>query len=95
MTTMHAHVLPPPAEPGKGTERSSCLFHSIEFFVSKLSLRGIKGASDCFESCSESIHSPQEIEEYNRVKCSLVMDVLKFVGILSDYRHDDDTSVCV
>jgi hypothetical protein len=73
----------------------SCLFKSLEFFLSKLALHGLEAAASCYEGGDETVHSPNEMEEYNRSKCDVIIGVLKFVGILVDHRHDNTNSVCL
>ena len=83
------------AEPSRPNEKPSCLFECLEFFASKLALHGLEVAVDCFESSSESVLSPREVEDYNRAKCDLVMNLIELVGILVDYHRDDPSSVSV
>lgn len=63
--------------------------------MSKLALYGLEAATTCYEGSEEAVHSPNEMEEYNRSKCNLVVAVLKLVEILVDHRHDNADSVCL
>ena len=72
------------AKPRKSNEKPSNLFQSLEFFLSNLALHDIEAAVKCFDSSLSTIHTPREIEDYNRVKCSLVLQLLNFVSILLD-----------
>jgi len=78
----------------KKSEKSSSLFQSLEFFVSKLSRSGVEGAVRCFSGLSEPpILSPRNEEVYARAKCDVILYVLQFVGVLVDRRHDSPSSV--
>ena len=81
------------ASPGD-MQMVSCLFGSLEFFVQKLALCGLEAAVSCFDHTLETVHSPREREEYDTAKCSLILHLLKFLGILVDHRHDNPASVC-
>lgn len=85
------HTLPTTAK----VEKPSCLFETLEFFVSRLALHGLEEVAKCFEGTSELVHSPREMADYSRVKCDLIMDFLKFVSILVDHHQDNPSSVCV
>ena len=73
-------------KPAKLSERLSCLFPAVEQFVSKLALRGVTEASQCFQSAPSVVHTPREISDYNSRKCSVVMALLRFVTVLLS-RH--------
>ena len=50
--------------------------------MSKLSLRGIDAAAQCFESTHAVVHTPREVADYNHTKCSVILALLQFVGVL-------------
>lgn len=76
-------------------DKLSCLFKSVEFFLSNLALHGLEAAARCFEGSREVVHSPNEMEDYSKTKCSLILEVLKLVSILVDHRCDTHKSVCL
>ena len=78
----------------KRSEKPSCLFQSLEFFVDNLALVGIEGALKCFEGPTEPpILSPRDEELYVSAKCDLIMYIIQFVGVLVDHHHNSPTSV--
>ena len=81
------------AKPRKSHEKPSNLFQSLEFFVSTLALHGIEAAVSCFDSSLSTVHTPREVEEYNRVKCSLVLHLLTFASILLEKHTKQAFSV--
>lgn len=82
-----------PAHPKK-SEKPSCLFQSVEFFVRTMALQGVEGATRCFDGPSEPpVLSPREGEWYNRVKCEVILHLLQFVGVLVDHHYDNPASV--
>lgn len=54
----------------KGGKKSSVLFKSLSFFVTKMAMFGITAARDCFtvgvSSDKVEIFTPNEIDSYNR-----------------------------
>ena len=83
------------AKPRKSNEKPSNLFQSLEFFLSNLALHDTEAAVNCFDSTLSTIHTPREVEEYNRVKCSLVLQLLNFVSILLDKHPKQAFTVSV
>eukprot|EP00731_Ephydatia_muelleri_P036866 Em0341g3a len=80
--------------PSQGTEKTSNLFRSVQFFLESLALGGIEAAALCFDSSVTSVHTPLEIEEYNRAKCDLVLRLFRFLGNLVNY-HSKEAISCV
>ena len=62
--------------------KQSHLFQSLNFFVSTLSLHGIEAAARCFDSQYSSVYTPREVEEYNNVKCTVILKLLRFLSVL-------------
>eukprot|EP00731_Ephydatia_muelleri_P028749 Em0020g393a len=79
--------------PSQGTEKTSNLFRSVQFFLESLALGGIEAAALCFDSSVTSVHTPLEIEEYNRAKCDLVLRLFRFLGNLVNYHSKEAISV--
>ena len=73
----------------KSTDKPSCLFESLHFFISKLSLHGLEAAVQYVQQGYNSIHTPKEIEEYNRAKCAVIVRVMKFATVLLD-KHPSE-----
>ena len=81
-------------KPVRSTDRPSCLFISLEQFVSKLALCGIEDAAQCFESSHTVVHTPREVVEYNATKCSVILALLRFVTVLLTSHPNEAFSVC-
>lgn len=54
----------------KDGKKSSVLFQSLNFFVTKMAMFGINEARECFtagaSSSREEVFTPREIDSYNR-----------------------------
>jgi len=81
---IYSHTTPHPntATPKKPSDKPSCLFQSLEFFITRLALGDIEAATQCYTSPYSSVHTPREEEEYNRAKCAVLLRVLKLVAVL-------------
>ncbi|KAK7005038.1 DNA-dependent protein kinase catalytic subunit, partial [Biomphalaria glabrata] len=66
---------------GKESERS-CIFVSLEFFLKKLAFNDIAAASCLFSHRDNFTFTPREIEEYNRMKCTVIIRFWNFMSIL-------------
>ena len=82
-------------KPERDSVKPSCLFRVLHFFLDKLALGGIEAAEGCFDATptSPSVHSPREREEYERCKSLMVMEVLRFVGVLLKFHPSEAFSV--
>ncbi|CAB4005561.1 DNA-dependent kinase catalytic subunit-like [Paramuricea clavata] len=65
---------------------SSVLFKSLLFFIDHLSLHGIEKALEFFQTKSDGVNahvfSPNEIQEYNRAKCTVLVRLVGFITLL-------------
>ncbi len=76
--------------------KPSCLFRSLEFFITKLALAGIEAAILCYSSSTPfSVHTPREVEEYNRTKGTVIRGLLKFTTVLLSKHTKEAFSVRV
>lgn len=91
LTTCIRHLV----TPTKPSERPSCLFISLDQFVSKLSLCGIEEATQCFELTHAVVHTPREVVDYNSTKCSVILALLQFVAVLLTKHPKEAFSVCL
>ncbi|KAI8794714.1 DNA-dependent protein kinase catalytic subunit, partial [Biomphalaria glabrata] len=66
---------------GKESERS-CIFVSLEFFLKRLAFNDIAAASRLFSHRDNFTFTPREIEEYNRMKCTVIIRFWNFMSIL-------------
>lgn len=74
---------------------SSCLFSSVQFFLESLALGSIEAAALCFDSSVISVHTPLEVEEYNRAKCDLILRLFRLLGNLLNLHPKEAISVSV
>ncbi|XP_075444614.1 LOW QUALITY PROTEIN: DNA-dependent protein kinase catalytic subunit [Ascaphus truei] len=69
--------------------RSSFL-KALDFFIRNLSMKDIVAAEGCFTTGSKgNIFSPQEREEYNYSKCTIIVRILEFVTMIVDTCQQD------
>ncbi|KAH0617728.1 hypothetical protein JD844_016251 [Phrynosoma platyrhinos] len=72
------------------TDVGSSFLTSVEFFLGKIALYDMSGAEQCFSTGSKgNIFSPQEREEYNYRKCTIVVRIMVFVSMILDMRQQD------
>ncbi|XP_013928118.1 PREDICTED: DNA-dependent protein kinase catalytic subunit [Thamnophis sirtalis] len=66
------------------TNTGSSFLKSLEFFLGKIALYNISGAEQCFSSASkdDTLLSPQEIEEYNYSKCTIIVRIMVFGSMI-------------
>ncbi|XP_042320371.1 DNA-dependent protein kinase catalytic subunit [Sceloporus undulatus] len=68
----------------------SSFLTSLEFFLGKIALHDVSGAEQCFSTGSKgNIFSPQEREEYNYSKCTIVVRIMAFVTMILDMHQQD------
>ncbi|XP_058033644.1 DNA-dependent protein kinase catalytic subunit [Ahaetulla prasina] len=62
----------------------SSFLKSLEFFLGKIALYNISGAEQCFSSASkgDTLLSPQEREEYNYSKCTIIVRIMVFGSMI-------------
>uniref|UniRef100_A0A8C6YCR5 DNA-dependent protein kinase catalytic subunit n=1 Tax=Naja naja TaxID=35670 RepID=A0A8C6YCR5_NAJNA len=62
----------------------SSFLKSLEFFLGKIALYDISGAEQCFSSASkgDTLLSPQEREEYNYSKCTIIVRIMDFGSMI-------------
>ena len=84
-------------KPAKPSEGLSCLFASLDQFLSRLVLRGVEGAVECFKlTHSAVVHTPREESEYVQKKCSVMLSLMRFVTVLLNRHPKEGFSVrCV
>ncbi|XP_070603834.1 DNA-dependent protein kinase catalytic subunit [Erythrolamprus reginae] len=70
------------------TNTGSSFLKSLEFFLGKIALYNISGAEQCFSSASkgDTLLSPQEREEYNYSKCTIIVRIMVFASMILE-RH--------
>ncbi|GFR68841.1 DNA-dependent protein kinase catalytic subunit [Elysia marginata] len=66
---------------GKGSEMSKC-FKSVAHFLNELALGGIDRAAAQFNKSTDTVFTPREEEEYNRLKCTVIIRTLNFLCVL-------------
>ncbi|XP_062986775.1 DNA-dependent protein kinase catalytic subunit [Elgaria multicarinata webbii] len=65
------------------TNIGSSFLTSLEFFLRKIALHDVSGAEQCFSSGFKgNMFSPQEREEYNYIKCTIVVRIMVFVSMI-------------
>ncbi|XP_072855016.2 DNA-dependent protein kinase catalytic subunit [Pogona vitticeps] len=73
-----------------GTDASSSFLTSLEFFLGKIALHDVSGAEQCFSTGPKgNIFSPQEREEYNYSKCTIVVRIMVFASMILETRQQD------
>lgn len=68
----------------KATNTGSSFLKSLEFFLGKIALYNISGAEQCFSSASKDdmLLTPQEREEYNYSKCTIIVRIMVFGSMI-------------
>ncbi|KAM6458275.1 DNA-dependent protein kinase catalytic subunit isoform 2-T2 [Liasis olivaceus] len=66
------------------TNTESSFLRSLEFFLGKIALHNISGAEQCFSNASKGdmLLSPQEREEYNYSKCTIIVRIMVFSSMI-------------
>ncbi|XP_063779765.1 DNA-dependent protein kinase catalytic subunit [Pseudophryne corroboree] len=71
------------------SEKSSFL-RALHFFINHLSMEDITAAQTCFKVGSKSsLFSPQEREEYNNSKCTIIVRIMEFVTMILESCKPD------
>uniref|UniRef100_A0A8D0GIE8 DNA-dependent protein kinase catalytic subunit n=1 Tax=Sphenodon punctatus TaxID=8508 RepID=A0A8D0GIE8_SPHPU len=66
-----------------GTDTRSSFLRAVEFFLKTVVLYDISAAEKCFGTGSKgNMFSPQEREEYNYSKCTIVVRIMVFVSMI-------------
>ncbi|XP_048576196.1 DNA-dependent protein kinase catalytic subunit isoform X3 [Nematostella vectensis] len=86
-TWVFGEQLLPPADllsPREGSKYSSVLFTSLSYFLSNLAMLGIQAAIKCFPKTTHitDVATPKEMDEYNRVKCTVIVRIMNFFTVL-------------
>ncbi|KAL8182171.1 UNVERIFIED_CONTAM: hypothetical protein K2H54_046546 [Gekko kuhli] len=72
------------------TNTESSFMTSVEFFLEKLALYDVSGAEQCFNTVSKgNIFSPQEKEDYNYSKCTIIVRIMVFVSMILETCQQD------
>ncbi|XP_068717854.1 DNA-dependent protein kinase catalytic subunit-like isoform X1 [Montipora capricornis] len=70
----------------KDGKKSSVLFVSLNFFLTKLALFGITAAKNSFtmglSSAKEEVFTPKEFDSYNKAKCTVIVRIMNFLTVL-------------
>ncbi|GFO12449.1 DNA-dependent protein kinase catalytic subunit, partial [Plakobranchus ocellatus] len=66
---------------GKGSEISK-VFRAIVYFLNNLSLKSIDCASKKFHNSEGMVFTPREEEDYNRMKCTVIIRTWNFLSVL-------------
>ncbi|XP_069477126.1 DNA-dependent protein kinase catalytic subunit [Ambystoma mexicanum] len=73
-----------------GTEAESSFLRSLAFFLSQLALHDVIAAEQCFVSGPKGImFSPQEREQYNYSKCTIIVRIMEFVSMVLENCQQD------
>ncbi|XP_061454380.1 DNA-dependent protein kinase catalytic subunit isoform X2 [Rhineura floridana] len=68
----------------------SSFLTSLEFFLEKIALNDVSGVEQCFSTGSKgNMFSPQEREEYNYSKCTIVVRIIVFVSMVLETHQQD------
>ncbi|XP_030070017.1 DNA-dependent protein kinase catalytic subunit [Microcaecilia unicolor] len=72
------------------TTTQSSFLRTCEFFLQKLCLHDITAAEQCFRTGpSGNIASPQEREDYNYSKCTIIVRIMEFVSMILENCQQD------
>ncbi|XP_034980550.2 DNA-dependent protein kinase catalytic subunit [Zootoca vivipara] len=72
------------------TNIGSSFLTSLGFFLEKMALHDVSGAEQCFSTRSKSnMFSPQEREEYNYSKCTIVVRIMIFVSMVLETHQEE------
>ncbi|XP_044149983.1 DNA-dependent protein kinase catalytic subunit isoform X2 [Bufo gargarizans] len=66
--------------------QKSSFLRALHFFISHLSMNDVMAAGTCFKA---SLFSPQEKEEYNYNKCTIIVRIIEFVTVILDNCQQD------
>nr|XP_033789602.1 DNA-dependent protein kinase catalytic subunit isoform X2 [Geotrypetes seraphini] len=73
-----------------GTNTQSSFLRTCEFFLQKLCLHDITAAEQCFSMGPKgNLASPQEREEYNYSKCTIIVRIMEFVSMILENCQQD------
>ncbi|KYO26142.1 DNA-dependent protein kinase catalytic subunit isoform B [Alligator mississippiensis] len=69
---------------------NSSFLRAVEFFLETIALHDIHAAEQCFYTKSkDNVFSPQEREEYNYSKCTIVVRIIRFVSMILEICQQD------
>ncbi|XP_044280098.1 DNA-dependent protein kinase catalytic subunit isoform X2 [Varanus komodoensis] len=70
--------------------KGSSFLTSLKFFLGKIALHDVSGAEHCFSIGSKgNVFSPQEKEEYNYSKCTIIVRIMVFVSMILETQQQD------
>ncbi|XP_068093458.1 DNA-dependent protein kinase catalytic subunit isoform X2 [Hyperolius riggenbachi] len=73
-----------------GPSQTSSFLRAVHFFISYLSKEDVTAAQTCFSEASQcSTFSPQETEEYNYSKCTIIVRIMEFVAMILENCQQD------
>uniref|UniRef100_A0A674JBQ4 DNA-dependent protein kinase catalytic subunit n=1 Tax=Terrapene triunguis TaxID=2587831 RepID=A0A674JBQ4_9SAUR len=73
-----------------GTKMRSSFLRAVEFFLKTIVLHDISAAERCFDTGSKgNMFSPQEREEYNYSKCTIIVRIMAFVSMILETCQQD------
>uniref|UniRef100_A0A7M4FFG4 DNA-dependent protein kinase catalytic subunit n=1 Tax=Crocodylus porosus TaxID=8502 RepID=A0A7M4FFG4_CROPO len=69
---------------------NSSFLRAVEFFLETIALHDIHAAEQCFYiESKDNVFSPQEREEYNYSKCTIVVRIIGFVSMILETCQQD------
>ncbi|XP_074056019.1 DNA-dependent protein kinase catalytic subunit isoform X1 [Macrotis lagotis] len=72
-----------------GTKAKSSFLKAVGFFLENIALHDIRAAEKCFSTgLKGNVFSPQEREEYNYSKCTIVVRIMEFSSMLLNTCQD-------
>ncbi|XP_069076234.1 DNA-dependent protein kinase catalytic subunit isoform X2 [Pleurodeles waltl] len=73
-----------------GTEAQSSFLRALKFFLGRLALNDVIAAEQCFTSGPKgTMFSPQEREQYNYSKCTIIVRIMEFVSMVIENCQQD------
>ncbi|XP_060099810.1 DNA-dependent protein kinase catalytic subunit [Heteronotia binoei] len=72
------------------TNTESSFMTSLAFFLEKIALHDVSGAEQCFNNVpKDNVFSPQEKEDYNYSKCTIIVRIMVFVSMILETCQQD------
>ncbi|XP_078543449.1 DNA-dependent protein kinase catalytic subunit [Lissotriton helveticus] len=73
-----------------GTEAQSSFLRALKFFLGRLALNDVIAAEQCFTTGPKgTMFSPQEREQYNYSKCTIIVRIMEFVSMILENCQQD------
>ncbi|XP_077979786.1 DNA-dependent protein kinase catalytic subunit-like [Glandiceps talaboti] len=71
-------------------KRPTQLFKALDFFMTKLAAEDIYAASKCVKTTPAGmVYTPREMEDYNRIKCTVIVRVMDFLTVLLAFHSQE------